>query len=216
MTPTQIINAARNKYNAIGDSFYSDQELLDLLYEGCLDLTKKVPDIIEAIYSTTSVASQQEYDFPTNTIKIKRITYAGRKLKPITMREDDSITGLNQASTSEGTPQYYFVWNNTISLRPIPSTSSDTIKIYSLNEPAALTISSTLEIPTQFHMDLVNFILTGMCAKDSNANMLVYYEKKWSEAVNEAKKWVKKTKRGDSFAAVQDEDSMFEGYLGTT
>lgn len=206
MTPAQVLLAARNKYNAIGDSFWSDSELLDLLYEACLDLTKEEPKLIEATYTTSSVALQQEYAYPTNTILIKRITYNGRKLELLTFTEDDEITGFNQDTTSTGSPQYYFVWNETISLRPVPDTSSDTIKIYSNNEPATLTIGSSIEIPTLFHMDLVNFIVSGMAAKDSNANMAIYYEKKWERSVLRAKKWVQKRKRGDSFSVVQDEE----------
>lgn len=213
MTPTQVLTNARNKYNAIGDSFWSDSELLDLLYEACLNMAQKVPNIIEAVYSTSTVASQQEYAYPTNTIQIKRITYDGKKLKPITLREDDSLTGLNQTTSSTGAPQYYFIWNEVISLRPIPSAVA-TLKIYSFNEPATLTIGSSIEIPTLFHQDLVNFMVSAMAAKDSNGAMSLYYDKKWESAIIDAKKWVQRKKRGDSFSVVQDEDMMVEGYLG--
>lgn len=213
MTPTQILASAKNKYNAVGDTFFSEAELLDFLFEACLDMAKNVPNLIEATYSTSTVANQQDYSYPTNTVTIKRITYAGQKLKPITMREDDSITGLDQSTTSTGTPQYYFIFNETISLRPIPSAVA-TLKIYSYNEPSSLVIGSSLEIPTQFHMDLVNFMVSAMAAKDSNLDMAIYYDNKWQKAIADCKKVIQRRKRGDSFNTVQDEDSMIEGYLG--
>jgi hypothetical protein len=182
------------------------------MWDACLDLTREC-NVIERVYTTATVASQQEYSFPSSTISIKRITYDGKKLKPITFREDDSITGLNQATTSTGTPQYYYQWNETIYLRPIP-TDVATLKIYTFNEPQKLTISSSLEIPLQFHMDLLDYIVSEMAAKDSNFEAAKYYAKKWEEAKDSIKKWQKKRLRGDSFASVQDEDSMVEGYLG--
>ncbi len=212
MTPTEIETAARNRYNSVGDSFFSQDEILDLMWDACLDMTREC-NLIERVYTTSTVASQQEYSYPTSTISIKRITYDGKKLKPITMREDDAITGLNQSTTSEGTPQYYFVWNETIYLRPIPS-SVATLKIFTYNEPSELTNTSTLEIPTQFQMDLVDYIVSEMAAKDSNFEAAQYYANKWERSKMDIKKWQRKRLRGDSFASVQDEDQLIEGYLG--
>ena len=212
MTPTQIEELSRNKYNAIGDSFFFQDEILGYMYEACLELARHAK-MIERTYTTSTVASQQEYSYPTNTIAIKRITYDGKKLKPITFREDDAITGLNQSTTSAGTPQYYAIWNETIYLRPIPS-SVATLKIFSYNEPSALTITSTLEIPTQFHMDIVNFIVSEMASKDLNYTAADRYLQKWERAKIEARKWQRIKNRGDSFSTVQDEDMMVEGYLG--
>lgn len=208
MTPTQILTSAKQRYNAVGDSFWSDDELLGLLYDACLDMTRESLSI-ERTYSTSTVASQQEYAYPTDTISIKRITYEGRKLTQINMREDDRITGLNQSTTSTGTPAFYFIWNETISLRPIPS-AVGTLKIYSYNEPAVLTISSTLEIPTQFHMDTVNYIVSEMASKDMNFKKAEYYAAKWEKAKLNAKKFARKQKRGDAMAHVMAEENTYE------
>lgn len=212
MTPTELETAARNRYNSIGDSFFSQPEILDLIWDACLDMTREC-NVIERVYTTSTVANQQEYSFPTSTISIKRITYDGKKLKPITFREDDTITGLNQSTTSTGTPQYYYQWNDTIYLRPIP-TDVATLKIFTYNEPQVITTASVLEIPVQFHMDLLDYIVSEMAAKDSNFEAAQYYANKWEAAKMSIKKWQKKRLRGDSFATVQDEESMIEGWLG--
>lgn len=212
MTPTQIETLARQKYNATGDTFYSQDEILGYMYEGCVDLCRD-NFLIEATYTTSTVADQQQYSYPTNTIAIKRVTYDGKKLKQMTMREDDAITGLNQSTTATGTPQYYFVWDEVLYLRPIPSSVANLV-IYSFNEPSTLTINSTLEIPTVFHASLVNFIVSEMAAKDSNFGAAQFYLNKWEKTKLEAKKFARKKLRGDSFATVQDEDMMIEGYLG--
>lgn len=213
MTPTEIETAARNAYNAIGDSFFSSEEILGLLYDACLEMAVETL-IIERVYSTTTVAGTQEYDFPTNTIAIKRVTYDGHKLRPITFREDDAVTGLDQSDTTQGTPQYYYQWNETIGLRPVPS-AAETLKVYSYNEPSVIETTSTLEIPTVFHRGLVNYIVAEMALKDKSFNHAEVYRQKWEKVLDQAKKWVKRRKRTDGFVAVQDEDTLVETYLGT-
>lgn len=207
MTPTQILTRARNKYNAIGDSFFSDEELLGYLHDGCMEINQEAK-LIERTYTTSSVANQQEYDYPGDTIAIKRLTYNGKKLEQITMRDDDLITGFNQSTTDTGTPSFYYIWNDTISLRPIPSANGDTIKVWSFNEPAEISSSSTIEIPTQYHKDLVYYIVMEMATKDKQFNHAETFERKWERAKLSAKAWARKKNRGDSFAMVQIEEPI--------
>ena len=212
MTPTQIETSARNKYNAIGDSMFSTDEILDLMWEGCSDMARECENI-EGLYSTSSVISQQSYALPTNAISIKRILYDGKKLMPINFRQDDAITGLNQTTLSTGAPQYYYIWQETFYLRPIPD-SVKTLSIYTYNEPSVITAASTIEIPTQYHMALVNFITAEMAAKDMNFSAAQYYMDKWERAKIAAKRFEQKRKRGDAFSYVQNEENMVGSYLG--
>lgn len=212
MTPTEIETAARNKYNAIGDSFFSSQELMNLMWDACNQLASDC-FLIKRTYSTSTVVGQQEYTKPTNTISIKRITYNGQKIKPITFREDDTLTGLDQSTTSQGTPAYYFEWDGSIYLRPIPG-EVGTLNIYSLNMHSAITSTSTLEIDEIYHMSIVDYVVSEMAAKDSNFNMAKWYLERWENTKKKALSFEKKRLRGDSFATVQAEESMIEGYLG--
>lgn len=212
MTITQLLTSARRRYNSVNDSFFADEELINILYDACLDFARTTL-CIERVYTTSTVASQQEYDYPTSTIAIKRIQYDGKKLQPINMRQDDSITALNQSTTATGDPQYYYIYNETIYLRPIPA-GVGTLKIWTYNEAQELTVSSTLEIPTQFHLDLVDYMASEMAAKDLNFTTAKYYLEKWERRKAEAKKWTQKKKRTDGFGSVMDEEISIETYLG--
>lgn len=212
MTPTQIETAARNRYNAVGDTFFSSSEILDLMWQACIEISR-LTGLIEQSYTTSTVASQQEYSYPTNAMSIKRITYNGAKLQKITMREDDAITGFNQSTTDEGTPTYYFIWNREIYLRPIPA-DVGTLKIFTQNEPQVITSTSTLEIPTHFHMDLVHYICSQMAMKDQNVDVMKMHDEKWQMALINAQKWARLNKRSDTFSNVQDEEHLIGGYLG--
>jgi len=214
MTPAQIESSARNKYNSTGDTFYTSAEIVDYIYQAQLELAQVCP-IIEATYTTTSVASQQEYSYPSNTSIIKRVTFNGRKLQPFTFRDDDAVTGLSSATTSTGTPEHYAIWNRTLYLRPVPATAALTIKIFSINEPQPVTVASALEVPTLFHMDIVDFVVSQMAYKDENSRVAMMFEKRWEAAKARAKAWVQKRKRGDSFGFVQPEEMQGVTQFGT-
>jgi len=212
MTPSQIEEAARRRYNSVSDNFWSSDEILELLYDACLELAMET-NCIERLYTTTTVAGTQSYAFPTNVVSIKRVTYDDKKLKPINMREDDAITGLNQGTTAQSSPEYYWFYDYTLYLRNIPD-AAETLKLWAYVEPSAITSTSTLEVPTEFHMKLVNYIVAEMAAKDSNFEAASYYTKKWEKAKLDVMKALKMRKRADSFGNVQDEESSVGSYLG--
>lgn len=212
MTPSQLITKARNKYNATGDTFYSDAELLDLIYEAQIELAREAL-VIERSYTTTTVASQQQYSFPTQMISIRRVTYDGVRIDPYSFKEDDAITGSNFATTTTGTPQFYVIWNEILYLRPVPD-DAKTLAVFGYIEPQAVTLTSTLEVPSQFHMDMVNYVVSEMCAKDENETMAAYYAAKWGRAVAGAKRWSAKKRRGDALTYVKDEELIPNGLIG--
>lgn len=213
MTPTELNNTARRRYNAVNDTFWSDEEIYDLIYDGCIDLAREA-EVIRRVYTASTVASTRTYAYPTNTMAIKRIEYNGQKLKPIDFREDDAITWGDSSTTDSGTPQYYAVWNETIYLRPIPD-SVGTLSIYSINEPSSITVASVLEIPSEYHMDLVTYIVAEMAAKDTNVGVAKYYIDRWEKKKTDAKRFEKKKLRADSFTSVKAEESANGNYLGT-
>jgi hypothetical protein len=213
MTPTEIETMARDAYNAVGDKFWSQSEIFNLIYAAMMGLVEKGL-VIERTFSASTVASQQEYDYPTNAIAIKRVEYDGAKLQHIDQREDDAITLNDAATTNEGTPYYYQTWNEVIILRPIPD-SVGTLKIRAYVEPTVPTVSSTLEVPTQHHLKIVDFVVREMVAKDQNWNAYDRYDARWQEHLQTVMRWAAKKKRGDKFAVVKNVDTLTESLLGT-
>lgn len=213
MTPLEIEEYSRNQYNAISDTFWSSDEIMTYIYDASMQLAREA-FIIEANSSQSTVISQQEYAFPTYAMAIKRITYNGQKLKPIDFRDDDSLTLSLSTSTAVGTPLYYFVWNETLFLRPIPD-AIGTLIIRTYNEPTPVTSSSTLEVPTRYHLDMGNLVLSKMAAKDSNINMATYYMNLWQANLLKARKLWRREKRGDAFTIVKDENTHPFTIIGT-
>lgn len=212
MTPAEIEEAVRRRYNSVSDNFWASDEINQLIYDACQELVLET-NCIERIYTTTTVSGTQEYAMPTNVIAIKRITYNGQKLKPINMREDDALTGLNQTLQSLSSPSFYWMWNYTLYLRPIPDAALE-LKLWTYNQHPAITSTSIIEVPTEFHMKLCDYIVAEMAAKDSNPQATKYYMERWERAKLEIKKWMRMRKRADAFGNVQNEEDSVGSYLG--
>jgi len=201
MTPTQIENQARQMYNAVGDSFFPQDMILNIIYQAQLEMGVEV-DFIEETFSTTSVAAQREYTYPDNTVSIKRIEYAGVKLNKVELK-DDPKTSTTEAS---GTPDSYAIWNDVVILFPTPDTASDAIKMFTHQRASAVTTTSVLNIPAQYHMAIVDLILSVFFAKDKDRQMSIFHRNIWNEAVRKAKMETARRKRTDRFAQVRDSD----------
>ncbi len=212
MTPTELETYIRQRHNVVGDTFWSSAEILGLVWSACLEMAREAY-VIERLYTTTTVAGTQAYSYPTNTIAIKRVTYDGAKLQRIDMREDDQITGQYQTTTSQGNSQYYYTWNDTLYLRPLPS-AAVTLEIFSFNEPQEITTGSTLEIPSQFHVDTVDYVLSCMHAKEKNYEGAQYWKDQWDKRLVKIKAWQRKRLRSDGFTSVKDMDSISASFLG--
>lgn len=200
MTPSEILTQMRLEYNAVGDSFWSDAELLNLLYQGSMELATKSL-CIERVFTTTTVADQREYAMPDKAISIKVMTYDNEILRPMTPEEDLLFDGDFSISVT-GTVAYYAFYNEVIYLRPTPSEAKE-LKIYAAVEPQTVTATSTLDIPSRYHPDLINFGLSKMIAKDKDYQAAQVYENKWARAVAAAERFEARRKRGQRTARVK-------------
>jgi hypothetical protein len=208
MTPQEIIDAARRAYNASSsDPFFSDMQMLEWVYQGSMELAKE-GFLIEKVFTTTTVAGTQGYAYPTNAFAIKRITYDGEPLKHLSQREDDLLTGGDQDVTTQGTPEGFVDFNQTIDLRPYPD-AAKTLKIWVYAHPSGVpTVSSSLDLPDEWHIHLTNFILREMSAKNKNYEGARYYSQEWEKTVEQARRFQKRKQRGMEFRVVQNVDIL--------
>jgi len=217
VTPQLIEDAARRKYNSVGSTFFAQAEIWDLIYQAELEIARETKMLEgRTVISGGSVASTQSYAYPTGVLELKRVEYAGVKLKRIDFREDDAITVLNSNTTETGTPVYYYDWDKTIYFRPIPDTSADQIRLYYYKEPIIITSASqTLEIPALFHMSIVDYVTAEMAAKDGNSKASsLYFDKWYDKHLPAMMKWTRKRRTGDSMGVVRDEMDLIGTNLG--
>lgn len=215
MTPAQVEEAARRRYNGEGDTFFSQDEVFKLIYEGELELATFGLVIEDTDTSITTVDGTRGYAFPTGFIAVKRIEYDGNKLQITDFREDDRLTLSNSSTTAKGSPQFYQIFAKTLYLRPIPD-AAETLTIYGYKEPTLLTTASTtLSVPTEFHMDLVDFVSMMLCAKDKDYEGMAVYERRWMAAKNRARQWMRRRMRTDSYSVVKSEELLSVTVIGS-
>lgn len=203
MTPTELETYTRQRYNAVGDNFFSQSEMFNYFYEAQIQLAQKAM-CIRSVYTTTSVISQRVYDFPTNAIAIVRVEYDGERIFPNDFIDDDAQTGNNPDETVTGRPQYYQQWGQEVYLRPTPSASSLTIKIYSYDMPSVPTASGTLDVPTRYHTKLSDYALYLMAIKDKNYAQADRYQRTWEKHVEDAVAFERQRHVADELRTVKD------------
>lgn len=213
LTPTQFITAARRKYNAVGNNFYADAEILDLLYEVEVEMAKFALTIEAVDSSTSTVAGTRSYSVPTRCIAIKRLTYNGQKLTPISFDDDDDLTYFDEDDTTQGTPYYYIHHNDTVYLRSIPD-AVQTLKFYYYKAPTVITTSDTIETPARYHMDLVNGVVAEMMYKDMETSIGDRYRRKFESALSEARKFQHNKYKTDGLKSVKDVHTRVHNILG--
>lgn len=202
MTPLEVNEYARNQYNAVGDTFFSDLEIYKYIYDAEMQLAKET-NCIRSVTTMSSVDGQQEYTFPANVIMVKRLTYDGLKVEPRSLEEVLDLT--NSVASPTGTPYIYAIWNETLYLGPIPS-DVKTIKFFAIKQPTVPTATSTLEVPERYHADLAQYACWMMCVKDKNYTGAATYGANWAQVVQRAKAFERKMYRGQGFSFVKDAD----------
>lgn len=199
MTPAELELAARQNYNAVGDTHFTTAEFLVWIYRACMILSNET-FCIEDTFTTASVSGTREYSYPTNAMSIRRVEYDGQKLQPVSLEADPKTN----TTAPTGRPGQYAIWEGDLILFPTPSTSSLAIKVFAYCRPQAVTASSVLEVPEEYHPDIIDFILAGMYAKDTNHQMSTFHRNLWDASINRIKRQRSKKLRGDQYAVVRD------------
>jgi len=207
LTVNDLLTRARERYNAVGDEFFSDQMLRDAIFDAQSDLCKS-GWVLEKTLTTTSVADQREYTYPENTLGIKEIRYNSDKLwKTSLMKDPKTSTG-----NPKGTPCNYGLWDEVIYLYPTPSESGDTIQIRTYAYPQDITSNAdSIEVPQEYREDLINYMNYIMAQKDQNFNLADRYKNEWDRAIQKAKEQRRRRLLGDSPPMVKD--TYFGGVL---
>jgi hypothetical protein len=168
MTPQEIETASRRIMNAVGSSFWSQEEIIEnYLYFTILDVVNAGYHI-ENRYTQTTVVDQDEYTKPSRAIAIKRVVYDGRKLKPIGKRQQDSMV-IDENVTASGRSEFYWEFDNVIGLYRAPS-EAKTLEMWTYDEPSVPTRTSTLEIRSNYHHHLVKGVVYYMSLKELREN----------------------------------------------
>lgn len=214
MTPDQIETMARRRLNAVGDTFWSQAEIIeDYLYACICEVAHEIP-IIEATDTDTSVEDQVEYDYPDRAVEIVQVLYNGVPLQKIQEKLYHSVT-VNDTTVTSGTPVYWREWNEQILLEPAPQSSGVTIQIRSYKLPARPSSGSTLEIRAVHHPLLVAGVAYYMATKEPGDPRTATLASEWERNKREIIRLERKRKRTARMAVVMREEDLINTNLGS-
>jgi hypothetical protein len=209
LTISDVMTRARERYNSVGDDFFSDPFMRDAIYDAQKILAREGL-VIQRTYQTPVLAGIREYAFPENTISIKEIRHNFDKLKVMPLVKDVKT----DTTDTYGTPRAYMVFEKRIILMPNPvipdlmvkgDTTTDLLQIRVFCYPQDLpTNVSPIEVPEDYTEDLLNYVLHLMAEKDQNTTMSDRYLQKWEKRVLEVKSIAKRMFSADMNRRVKD------------
>lgn len=155
-----------------------------------------VTDCVTKNYSTTSVATTQEYTLPTDYIRIKRLTYLGKKLWNISITQLDISEVTNRISSpwtdDNGTPTHYYENKNKVGLYPNPDTTGDAIIVDYIYQVADLIDETSVPFDGinymyPYHQYLIYHVLWRCfleLEEDKWKNSAMIYNKMYQDGIN--------------------------------
>lgn len=148
-------------------------------------------EILETIATTTSVVDQASYIIPSDIISLKRVTYAGKNIKNVSLQEFDQYITDNQDTPTindTGTPEIFYSYGEEISFYPVPNVAGDDIKLYYSQFPAEVASAvDDLTLPIKYHNRIVEYCLQQAYELDENFEAASYKESQFSNSMSQMK-----------------------------
>jgi hypothetical protein len=181
LTPQQIENAARRKYNSVGSSFYAQEEIWDLIYQAECEIAAEARILeFKATVSAEAIIPFTDLD---NLHEITKVFMGAQRLHKIDMQQAEAM-GFNVTDNTEttGTPQYYMDRTSAAGRALFLYPSSDT-----------------------------DYVVAEMAAKDKQWDTSQKYFDKWYQKhLPSIIKWDRRRKSSDRFNIVKDEEIYFD------
>lgn len=142
--------------------------------------------LLETVATTPIVANQNEYTLPLNILTLRSIRVLGNKIKVLSLQEaEEYIPNFDLSSAwITGVPEVAWIWANTIALYPVPNTSGS-LKVYYTRNPIEITAGTdTPELPTKYHLRIVEYCLAQAYEMDENWDAAGNKVSQFSSSIN--------------------------------
>lgn len=173
----QIIRRVRNTAGDINVLQFTEEMLVDWINDAVRECAIE-NNLLQKIATQNTVANQQEYDLPTDIMKLHSIYINGEKLKILTLQEWEEVSGGQPTGVpTTGAPYQVYIWATKLNVWPPPS-SVVPIKINYIYSPTdwdgADGDTEKPPLPENYHLRLIPYVLAQVALQDEN---MVLYEK---------------------------------------
>lgn len=161
MNVGDIRRRIKNKIGDTAGSEVTDTQLLDWINDGTLEIARRVQQP-QATATTVTVAAQASYSiatFAADVLRLRTVLYDGLLMQALSQEEVDQLLPDREKLNQQGVPQSFWVFADTITLWPAPSSAGLVLKIMYVKRPALVAIDADVpNIPLHMHLDLVNYV----------------------------------------------------------
>jgi hypothetical protein len=162
MTLGQIKTRVKRTFGDLAEVQINDQDITDWVNASMRDLVK-LNNLSKFKGSTDAVQGQKDYNLPVGVSSLTNVKYAGSMLEYMSQETaDQNIPGRDVSSNyPTGTPQFYTVYNDILTLYPAPDTSVTAgITLYYTQLPAPVAADEDVPgIPVEYHNRIVDYCL---------------------------------------------------------
>ena len=171
MKVQDIITRVRNIAGDTNTLQFTDAQVLDWINDGVRECAIQ-NNLLQKRATSTVTSGTAAYALPVDILKLHSVRYDGAKLSVKTLQEfEDLVSGTD---TSNGTPQYCYVWAGFINLYPAPDNSTSVMVVDYSYDPATLLIADvatdTPALPVGYHARLVDYCLAQVAQQDDDLN----------------------------------------------
>jgi len=205
MLVSQILTDVRNELKETAAAFWSDTELIRLINRGVTDFVTRT-FILQDEAVLTLEEGRSDYPVPGNWISArlimhKYITADGvigwarvypTNIEKVSQENPNFLDDVGQ----QGRPSRYFIWNNTISVKPAPSAeniSDSNLKLYYIASAAPITEQNqNLGIPDSLADGITAFVLWKAWKKEEEEEAALEQRELYFDYVKQGLRFVKK------------------------
>jgi len=196
---TDIVRTVSRSFGDTAKIFIVDADYLDFINAGQLKIARETECLTTTV---TPAATSFPYALPTDFLKVKRVVYGQIPLPYVDIEDLDA---KGQSLTDRNTPQFYFFYDEKISLFPLQQTTDSTVvTIAYATIPAEVTsIADPITIPQRYTEDLHNFCLARAHERNENYRAQENVEAKLENSL--AKGREDQYEQDDTYPVVRDD-----------
>lgn len=204
MQAQEIITTVRRQLVETTAAFWGNQELLDLLNDAERDFNNRTR-ILEGKLVTDVIQGQSEYPLPSNWLSTRALFVNNPddlgnqnwyRIQPTNLEKNaqENPNFLDSDPTAQDNPRTYMIWNNILTLLPIPETTvTGGMVMFFRAKPIPITDpTQDINIDDTFKDALVNYMLWKAWKKEKEQALAKDAQADYSDGIREGRKFVKK------------------------
>lgn len=138
MNLSQIINAVQRQFGDESGAQITRSDIIRWANHGQVDIVRKT-EALQIHAETDTLKDDGSYDLPTGYVRVRRVTFDGRKLERVELEELDDLVPDRDSNGESSTPVYYYMWGSRLFIYPAPARAgAGNLDVYYVKMPNEL------------------------------------------------------------------------------